>query len=210
MRSYIELPKLAAWFTSRYVSPECPPRTLKSHQSKVVDGVLYLGIENTFPRPHPPKFSASLAHEMAHLIEIPATRCLRWDLRIRSSVEVLGRMYFEPRTWQATQRECRVVAIEAAIVEWAGGSPLKTISRKAIALARWQPDYSLIPRLPSSSGRSQSPEQERAAFLRQEIKSLRNQYPIDLVMTLWRERVSLVERLVSHQERYEKTSLQPY
>lgn len=63
-----------------------------------------------------------LVHEMAHTIELPASRLLQdgWGFSYGEEVEVLGQTFFEPATMQATDRECKTIAIQLVIYDLIG------------------------------------------------------------------------------------------
>ena len=71
----------------------------------------------------------NVLHEVAHAIEMKHSTPTRWKhrlndlnygMRIKSFQTVLGERYHEPRTTQATERECRVGAIQLHLLEMGG------------------------------------------------------------------------------------------
>lgn len=71
----------------------------------------------------------NVLHEVSHAIELVGSEPLMWkrrlgqpnfSMRIKSYQIVGGERYYEPRTMQATQRECRVGAIQLHLLQ-AGG-----------------------------------------------------------------------------------------
>ena len=73
--------------------------------------------------PHTNKTVWNLTHEVAHMIEMTTLSSSTWKrrssvsafgMRIKTSVTIGGRVYYEPATMQATERECRVEAFRSA------------------------------------------------------------------------------------------------
>ncbi len=93
---------------------------------------------------------SNVAHEMAHALErVEAGRSQAlatpdWGLRIKSSVTIMGRIYLEPQTAQASRREARVVGIQQRILEMVGHPKAADIQTyMAHVLMEWMPDYFL-------------------------------------------------------------------
>lgn len=92
-----------------------------------------------------PEFCATHAlHEMAHLVEIDTRRMgmHAWGLRIKSKQVVLGQIFYEPRTHQLTDRELRVIALQASVAPHLGLD--FDIEDWAISL-RWLSDTAFVP-----------------------------------------------------------------
>ena len=55
---------------------------------------------------------------MAHFVEIDELRSFRggWGLRT-PKIYIFGKEYDQPKTWQASARECRVIAYQANLME---------------------------------------------------------------------------------------------
>ena len=102
------------------------------------DGELVLGC-----RAGPEVSYVNLTHEMAHFIEIDDARMMlpRWGLRL-PRVYVAGRECVEPVTTQITEREIRVIAYQANLLEYLG-SPQTVES--TIESLQWLPDFFLLP-----------------------------------------------------------------
>lgn len=71
----------------------------------------------------------NVLHEIAHAIELKHSMPTQWKrrisipnfgMRIKSYQTVMGDRYYEPQTTQATERECRVGAIQLHLLQ-AGG-----------------------------------------------------------------------------------------
>lgn len=125
----------------------------------------------------------NVAHEMAHAIEIlecgRASALARsgWGLRIKSSLEVMGEVFYEPTTMQATEREARVCGIQLRILEAVGHPDAEGfIERHASVLERFMPDYVF-------GGKS---SEERVATRMRLIKDAYHQWPLARVQAAWR------------------------
>lgn len=56
--------------------------------------------------------SDGLFHEMGHILDTTNFKRLLqygFGLEIKTSIEILGRLYYEPTTWNATKLECRCI-----------------------------------------------------------------------------------------------------
>lgn len=68
----------------------------------------------------------NLAHELAHAFEALDTKGPKalglphWGLRIKTRLQIGSQTFFEPVTFQPTERECRVVGIQRRLLEMAG------------------------------------------------------------------------------------------
>lgn len=64
----------------------------------------------------------NLLHEMAHFVEIDQRRIARsgWGLDCKTKVRVMGQYCNEPRTCQATLRECRTIAYQKNLADFLG------------------------------------------------------------------------------------------
>lgn len=85
----------------------------------------------------------NLAHEMAHFVEIDDARIVKsgWGLRV-PKVTICGIECVEPRTTQMTEREIRVIAYQANLLEYLGAS--ETVD-DTIRSLHFMPDFMLIP-----------------------------------------------------------------
>lgn len=95
-----------------------------------------------------PQYSFSnMAHEIAHAIELTDSEWKRvtsddWGLKIRSYVKVGGVRYEEPRTMQASARECRVFGIQKHILEKSGYQlPSDWAEKQGLMLAKYMEDW---------------------------------------------------------------------
>lgn len=81
------------------------------------DGTLVLGLQCG-----PDQDLDALLHEMGHFVEIYENRMMTygWGLEYTSVVEVGGRLYEEPQTTRAIERECRVMAYQVHLKNYLG------------------------------------------------------------------------------------------
>lgn len=86
-----------------------------------------------------------LLHEIAHVVEVQDLSRLKvnnFGLEIKNKVEFLGRVYFEPITWNATKLECRVILWQEVLCEIFGLS----FNREKFATSlQYMPDFLCIP-----------------------------------------------------------------
>lgn len=63
-----------------------------------------------------------VAHEMAHLLEIDNKRMIKsgWGFKYGKKIQIMGQVFHEPLTYQASLRECRTFAFEMLIYEIIG------------------------------------------------------------------------------------------
>jgi hypothetical protein len=69
-----------------------------------------------------PRYSVSdgLLHEMGHLAEVQKLDRLKmygFGLEVKTKVHFLGKVYFEPRTWDSTKLELRVILWQEVLAE---------------------------------------------------------------------------------------------
>ena len=134
----------------------------------------------------------NLSHEMAHFVEIDELRSFRggWGLKV-PKIYVFGKAYDQPTTWQASARECRVIAYQANLME-AMRQPFDIADfTKAL---RWMGDFCFVP------GKT---DDRRIAFLVKKVlqhKAL-PKYSFGNFERLWFERVARVGRLCKRAEK---------
>lgn len=112
------------------------------------EGYLGTGVFGARTGPYSSLSFPNVAHEMAHAIERVASNKpqalhqYNWGLTIKSTVELMGQIYFEPTTAQASRREAAVVGIQHRILEMLGHPDADTLREKmAKILIDWMPDY---------------------------------------------------------------------
>lgn len=90
----------------------------------------------------------NVLHEVAHAIELVESEPATWKrrlgqpnfgMRIKSYQTVMGQRYYEPKTMQATERECRVGAIQLHLLQ-AGGYQHSTFKKKYVEVLKYMAD----------------------------------------------------------------------
>jgi len=120
----------------------------------------------------------NVLHEVSHAIEMSLLPSRIWkrrvkqdmfDMRIRSSVVIGGERYYEPRTMQATERECRVGGIQLRLLE-AGGYETEGFLREFVIVLRHMEDWCFGGTSPCNTyGREYSEDQKRWIQLREDL-----------------------------------------
>ena len=126
---------------------------------------------------------SGLVHEMAHAIELPPARLLQdgWGFSYGEEVEVLGQTFFEPRIMQATDRECRTIAIEATIYDLIGYS--YSIPDLVRALV-YMNDFLYVP------GQG---EPQRLQYLAQLVTQYKQALNPDQILARWAEKMDYLK-----------------
>lgn len=90
----------------------------------------------------------NVLHEVAHAIEIVNSDPQRWKrrlgqsdygMRIKSYQTIAGERYYEPVTMQATERECRVGAIQLHLLQ-AGGYATESFVQRYVVVLKYMAD----------------------------------------------------------------------
>ena len=90
----------------------------------------------------------NVLHEVAHAIELVGSEPTMWKrrlgqpnfgMRIKSYQTVMGERYHEPKTMQATERECRVGAIQLHLLQ-AGGYVHVSFTKKYVEVLKYMAD----------------------------------------------------------------------
>ena len=90
----------------------------------------------------------NVLHEVSHAIELVASEPTMWKrrlgqpnfgMRIKSYQTVAGERYYEPVTMQATQRECRVGAIQLHLLQ-AGGYKHEDFKKDFVEVLKYMAD----------------------------------------------------------------------
>lgn len=90
----------------------------------------------------------NVLHEVSHAIELVGSEPLTWKRRlgqpnfgmqIKSYQTVSGKRYYEPETMQATQRECRVGAIQLHLLQ-AGGYSHENFKMDFVEVLKYMAD----------------------------------------------------------------------
>lgn len=124
----------------------------------------------------------NLAHEMGHAIEIVQSKGpegLRkdgWGLSIRSKVQIGSEVFHEPRTLEATRRECRAVGIQIHLLEMVGHPEAKkALSYYPKVLVSFMPDWWL----------GGDDEKQRVAYRRRLIEEAYQDWTPERVTAAW-------------------------
>jgi len=154
-------------------------------------GVLFLG-----DRAGPGRSQSDLAHEMGHFVEIDDTRMLKrgWGL-VYPQVEVAGQLCDEPKTMKMTERELRVLAYQANLLE-ASGARVDTF--RLVKPMVFVPDFFFVP---LEDGRDaylaedvpyEKRETSRLRWLRKRVDVLRAEYTFERFRHEWNRRVLIL------------------
>jgi hypothetical protein len=159
-----------------------------SQGQKVLDnGLVVLGA-----RAGPDVSVLNLLHEMGHFLEIPAGRVQvsGWGLGMKNIVERFGRSYYDPKSWQCTQREIRVSAYQLNLAKYLGVEANVTSMAKIIT--DWMPDTYLLP----------CGSDDRVQFVVNEIQmlTLESRYSIEVILESWNSRVQDLTPRISKNE----------
>lgn len=124
----------------------------------------------------------NVAHEMAHAIERLASNKpealheYNWGLSIKNSVELMGQIYFEPTTAQASRREATVVGIQQRLLEMLDHPAAPTLRKTMVkVLMDWMPDYFL----------GGSTEQKRRKDRLKHMAKAYEAWPPERVLSAW-------------------------
>jgi len=146
------------------------------------EGYLGMGVFGARTGPYSSLSFTNVAHEMAHAIERVASKKTEalhehnWGLSIKTTVELMGQIYFEPTTAQASRREAAVVGIQHRILEMLGHPDADTLREKmATILIDWMPDYFL----------GGTNEQERRQDRLNHMARSYDAWPPDRLLSIW-------------------------
>jgi len=135
----------------------------------------------------PRRCPTHVIHEMAHLAEINDRRILihGWGLRLPEvyiSAGQYSRMCCEPTTWQATQRETRVIAYQMGVEEEMGiGSSVEESVQSLVFMADWW----LVP------GKD---NKERLSFVAETVTELRKTFTLERFKAEWVRKNALLKK----------------
>lgn len=149
------------------------------------EGTLILG-GRAGPEIHP----LNLLHEMAHLIDIDDKRCTtrNWGLKV-PEVEILGRFCPEPMTFQASERELQVVAIQFVLSKFVG---VKMSLAQWATLVEYLPDYYMFKDF-FRSPRSRFRGTTWTRMVTNHAADLVDRIDLDAVLSEWDRKCKLVE-----------------
>lgn len=155
-----------------------PVKAGKHEGQRVKDNVVLLG---TKIGPHSHTLTG-LVHEMSHLIEIDNKRAVvdGWGFSYGQEVHILGQVFNEPSTYQASLRETRVIAIEAKIYELIGYTYDIMESVRPLV---YMGDFFLVPG---------TNERERLSFLLNEVINNQKSLTESQIKEQWRRKMKLL------------------
>lgn len=192
------------------------------------DGAFPIGFTSSDPE------IEAMYHEIGHAFEFQeglgakraSSRFKRnfWGMRITTEIEVAGRLYAEPVTYQATEREARVMGIQLRLMEMNGlpydGKSFEVLLEdQAISLAgtlnKFMPDYISNPEF--KVGESQSKEPSKAQlYIAGKIIESYTSWTEDKILSMWKEiapqmtQLALKNRLEiqkQYQKQYERQNI---
>lgn len=117
---------------------DSPIKIAESLEGQSVHNGLSLGL-----RAGPSCLVSNLTHEMSHLAEIDQSRILlpNWGLKYGQAQEILGRVYYEFSTTQATEREIRVFAYQQNLHNFLG---IKSTPQEFSKLGEYLGDFAVV------------------------------------------------------------------
>lgn len=123
-----------------------------------------------------------LAHELAHAFEIlkskDAEEVLKpqWGMTIRNRLQIGAQVFFEPLTFEPSQRECRTTGIQRRLLEIVGHPDAETIfDNQARALLRFMPDW-------HQGGQDEEQRLQRRKAL---MEGAYQAWPVERVLAAW-------------------------
>jgi hypothetical protein len=158
-------------------------------------GVIYLG-----DRAGPSRDFTNVAHELSHFVEIEDRRLQisGWGLRV-PTVEIWGTVCTEPRTHQMTDRELRVQAYQANLLEALGVRPDVP---DMVRCLQYMPDFHMIPledgRMAYAEGSPKLPlskvDRSRFRWMANTVKELRKHFTFERFRSEWARKIALLEQ----------------
>ncbi len=144
---------------------------------------------------------SNLVHEMSHFVEIDEPRMTEfgWGLTV-PEIYVAGRLCLEPTTCQATERELRVIAYQANVLEYLG-FPRST--RDLVNALDWMPDWCFVPIEDGSSAfgddrthKLSYPDIEKSQkrWCAKQVEALRSTFTLERFIAEWKRRNELLKR----------------
>ena len=182
------------WFPTSHVRPR-----VRQEGVRVENKTLFLGC-----RAGPGVYLSNLAHEMGHFIECDRRYLLHsdWGMSVHQ-VEVMGRLYPEPVTYQCTQREIRVWVIQAKILEAIEGFDWFPSIIEGLQSAVWLPDICNVPKIQDPSMYSglfseKKHDESRLEWIWQEFKALYAIADIHQIRQIWHQRTALLKNVLAN------------
>ncbi len=161
------------------------------------DGTIFIG-NRAGPITWPPSFNVSnLVHEMSHLVEIndERMRCYGWGLKL-PEVWVYDRMCVEPTTHQITDRELRVMAYQANVLQYISAS---YSVRNLVGPLEYLADTTFVPMEDGSAPYGENRNRElngsetKASQMKwriNEVNRYRKEYTLDRFVSEWRRKMN--------------------
>jgi hypothetical protein len=163
---------------------------------RVKDGVVFVG-----NRAGPTRAFSYLAHELSHFVEIDDARqqSHNWGLKVPTLV-VLGQTCTQNTTRQMTERELRVMAYQANLME-AIGAPARI--PEMVRALQFMPDFFLVPledgRPAYGEGapsRDEVPYRDvdlsRTRWMVNRVQELRKEYTFERFQSEWTRKIALL------------------
>lgn len=144
---------------------------------------------------------SNLVHEMSHFVEIDEPRMTEfgWGLRV-PEIRIADRICLEPTTCQATERELRVMAFQANVLDYLGFP--RSVCDIVEALD-WMPDWVFIPIEDGSSAFGDDrthklPYNEvtksQKRWCAKQVEALRSTFTLERFIAEWTRRNELIKQ----------------
>jgi hypothetical protein len=132
----------------------------------------------------------ALIHEISHLIEIDDERVLKqgWGFSYGVPQTIFGRVYYNPTTYQASLRECRVIAIQHILQLSVG---IETSLQEQLVVLEHMSDWSLIPTKNKEYSIKEGFDQ-RISFLLDYTEKYLKTLSLDNILNKWERKQSLL------------------
>ena len=146
----------------------------------------------------------AMYHEIGHAFELYESKgeakaikrfaAGQWDLKIKSSIEIGGRHYEEPMSFQSSEREARVMGLQLRLMEMNGlpydGKSFEVLMEEQAlvvskTLLKFMPDYVLNPKFKPGDSTSKEISDSQRFIARQVIESYHN-WPPEKVLEVWK------------------------
>lgn len=157
---------------------------------------------------------SNLVHEMSHFVEIDERRMTAygWGLHV-PEIHIAGRVCLEPQTRQATERELRVIAFQANILEYLG---FPRSVRDLVAPLDWMPDFVFVPIEDGSSAYGddrthklsyEAIQKSQKRWCAKQVEVLRETFTAERFLSEWKRRNAVLkQREASERDRPQPTA----
>lgn len=147
-------------------------------------------------RAGPSRSITNLVHEMSHFVEIDDARmcAFGWGLK-RPQVVICGQVCNDPKTMQMTERELRVIAYQANVLEFIG-KPLNILYN--VGALVYVPDFFFVP---LEDGRNpweaedvayKDKEPSKIRWCRNRVQTLRAEFTLERFFSEWDRKVTIL------------------